>query len=144
VTLAEKWQKVLVFCSKSSKNHHHRHQKIIIKNTAKLYHTCLNVVMLAHFLAAADSFTIVNDSNVCDTRLLGTKSRCSSLRTAMSTVHPIDGRHHLIDQVGSILAPACFKLFCILNRTSSQVFSAFDEEKKGHLSRKQLKSANVA
>jgi hypothetical protein len=62
----------------------------------------------------------------------------------MSNVRPIKREHHLIDQVGRILVSECFKMFCFLIRTLPQVFSAFDEEKKGYLSRKQLKSAKIS
>jgi hypothetical protein len=48
-----------------------------------------------------------------------------------------DRRNHVIDNVNQIPKPASSA--GILIQCCSQVFATFDEEKKGHLSRTQLK-----
>jgi hypothetical protein len=55
----------------------------------------------------------------------------------MSIAQANDRRNHVIDNVNQIAEPA--SSVGILIQFCSQVFATFDEEKKGYLSRSQLK-----
>jgi hypothetical protein len=65
--------------------------------------------------------------------------RCILLQALMSIAQTKanDRRNHVIDNVNQIPKPASSA--GILIQCCSQVFATFDEEKKGHLSRTQLK-----